>query len=386
MIKIMLMGSFCERVREDLPAIPNIEIVFEQEFKLPQNALPALLVMEFSGEYQTVLNSLNKIPLARRPVLIAIIPAEDAQLLRQAMHAGARDYLVQPLDVLNLQTMIEAFLRESGNYKQQTPGRATAIISATSNADSAFITANLAQITAEKAKQTAMVIDLDLQFSSLPVILDVEPERSLLQAIEVIDTLDEVALNAYLTSHESGLKVLCSLVDDIALPGEISADSIHHVVTIAGNVSQNLFINLPHIIDPLSSQVIDDVDHIVICIEQSFPSMNFAKGLLNVLLNELDVPAQKIILLVNRYRDKHKILVPEIEKTIGLKPTIIVPSDSIALRDAERYGLLLSETASQTQAYKSLIGLAEQLSETRFTTAQKGLINRLMARIEGKAA
>ena len=114
--------------------------------------------------------------------------------------------------------------------------------------------------------------------------------------------------------------------------------------------------------------------------------MNFAKGLLNVLLNELDVPAQKIILLVNRYRDKHKILVPEIEKTIGLKPGFIVPSDSIALRDAERYGLLLSETAGQTQAYKSLIGLAEKLSETRFATVNKGLINRLMARIEGKAA
>lgn len=385
-MKIMFMGRACEKAQESLLTIPGVEIVFEHEFRLPQNALPALLIMEFSGDYQTVLSSLSKIPSARRPVLIAVIPTEGVQLLRQAMHAGASDYLVQPLDVSNLQAMIETLLRESGDYKQQAPGRATAIISATSNADSAFITANLAQITAEKAKQTTMVVDLDLQFSSLPVILDVEPERSLLQATEVIETLDEVALNAYLTNHESGLKVLCSLVDDIALPGEISAEAIHQVVTIAGHVSQNLFINLPHIIDPLSSQVVDDVDHIVICIEQSFPSMNFAKGLLNVLLNELDVPTQKIILLVNRYRDKHKILAAEIEKTIGLKPNIIVPSDSIALRDAERYGLLLSETAGQTQAYKSLIGLAEQLSEARFVAAHQGFINRFMARLEGKTA
>ncbi|MGB1254809.1 MAG: AAA family ATPase, partial [Thiolinea sp.] len=328
MTKVVLIGDFCEKAQENLLAIPNVEIIFEQTFKLPLNTLPELLVLEFSGEYQIVLNSLNKISPERRPVLIAIIPAEDAQLLRQAMHAGARDYLVQPLDVLNLQTMVESFLRESGNHKPRSPGKVTAVISATSNADSAFITANLAQITAERAKQSVMVLDLDLQFSSLPVILDVEPERSLLQAMEVIETLDEVALNAYLTNHESGLKVLCSLVDDIALPGEISADSIHQVITIAGHVSQNLFINLPHIIDPLSSQVVDDADQIIICIEQSFPSMNFAKGLLNILLNELDVPAQKIILLVNRFRNKHKILQPEIEKTIGLKPTIIVPSDS----------------------------------------------------------
>ncbi|MGB1008188.1 MAG: AAA family ATPase [Thiolinea sp.] len=385
MTKVVLIGDFCEKAQENLLAIPNVEIIFEQTFKLPLNTLPELLVLEFSGEYQTVLNSLNKISPERRPVLIAIIPAEDAQLLRQAMHAGARDYLVLPLDVLNLQTMVESFLRESGNHKPRSPGKVTAVISATSNADSAFITANLAQITAERAKQSVMVLDLDLQFSSLPVILDVEPERSLLQAMEVIETLDEVALNAYLTNHESGLKVLCSLVDDIALPGEISADSIHQVITIAGHVSQNLFINLPHIIDPLSSQVVDDADQIIICIEQSFPSMNFAKGLLNILLNELDVPAQKIILLVNRFRNKHKILQPEIEKTIGLKPTIIVPSDSRALRDAERYGLLLSETANQTQAYKSLIQLAERLSGTRFAV-HKSLLNRIMDRIEGKAA
>jgi Flp pilus assembly CpaE family ATPase len=55
-------------------------------------------------------------------------------------------------------------------------------------------------------------VDLDA-VRTLPQYLDVQPKRGLLEALSVARELDEVAVDAYLTRHASGLRVLARAPD-----------------------------------------------------------------------------------------------------------------------------------------------------------------------------
>jgi pilus assembly protein CpaE len=383
-INIMAVGVFSASALQKLSSNADINITVESKFSL-DSALPDVLLLEFNTSYPSALQTLLSIPIESRPILIAVLPSEDSQILRAAMHAGARDYLLQPLDEDSLLSTIHGFLQESVTKQEKATGKITAVISANSSAESAFISGNLSQIMAGVGKKKTTLIDFDLQFSNLPLMLDIVLERSLLQSLEVIETLDEIAIGAYLAKHKSGLKVLGSLSNEIAIPGEVSVEKARRLVRINSHASDHVFINLPTLIDPLASQLMGDADQIIICVDQSFSCLNYSKGLLNVLLNELDIPAQKIRLLINHYQKNNQISQKDIEKALSFKSSLVIPADTAHSYAAERYSLLLYETANQSTASRSLIALAESLNGSKFNEG-KGLFSRLFTKTGSKSS
>ena len=71
-------------------------------------------------------------------------------------------------------------------------------------------------------RQETLIVDLDMMFGSLPQYLDVQPKRGLLEALSVVRELDEVAIDAYLTRHSSGLRVLARSPE--STPGSIGSE------------------------------------------------------------------------------------------------------------------------------------------------------------------
>ena len=382
-IQVSLVGKFSDAIQKALSDIPNIELTVKSEFTGIFTPLTELLILEFSDDYQSVLMKLSDIPIESRPVLLAVIPSEDSQLLRIAMHAGARDYLLQPVDTDNLINTVQGLLSESKGKKRHRKGKVVAVISGNSNAEAAFIAGNLAHITAEMGGSNTVIVDLDLQFSSLPLMLDIELERSLIQALHVSETLDEIAIEAYQTKHKSGLKIMGALENEIALPGETSVEKIRQIISITRRTADNVFINLPQVIDPLSSQVMEEADSIIISVDQSFPCMYYSKGLLKILFNELDISPQKTTLLINHYQKKNKISQKDIEKALGLQSPVVLPYDPSLT--AERYSLLLQETAQQSKTLQRLEQLAEQLSGQYFNT-NKSIVTRMLEKIGGRSS
>ena len=383
-INIMAVGVFPTASIQKLSNIAEINITVESKFSLDV-VLPDVLLLEFNTSYPSALQALLSIPIESRPILIAVLPSEDSQILRAAMHAGARDYLIQPLDENSLLTSTHSFLQESVTKQNKTTGKITAVISANSSAESAFISGNLSQIMAAVGQQKTTIIDFDLQFSNLPLMLDIVLDRSLLQSLEVIETLDDIAVGAYLKKHKSGLKVLGSLSNEIAIPGEVSVEKARRLVRINSHAADHVFINLPNLIDPLSSQLMSDADTIIICVDQSFSCLNYSKGLLNVLLNELEVPQQKIRLLINHYQKNNNIRQKDIEKTLSFKSSLAIPADNDHSYAAERYSLLLDEMANQSTALRRLVTLAESLHGNKFNEG-KSLFSRLFTKIGSKSS
>jgi pilus assembly protein CpaE len=134
--------------------------------------------------------------------------------MRTAMRLGARDFLPEPVvhdELLAAIARVAAEqVRERGDRDQ---GQIVAFINAKGGSGATFLACNVAYLFAGVSELKTVLVDLDLQFGALPQYLDIQPKRSMLEALDVADELDDMAIHAYLTRHETGLAVLGGLSD-----------------------------------------------------------------------------------------------------------------------------------------------------------------------------
>src|SRR5690606_38071567 len=92
-------------------------------------------------------------------------------------------------------------------------GRLTAFLNAKGGSGATFIACNIAHMLTSVSGRSTGLLSLDLQFNSLAHYFDAKLRHSLPQVLETVDDLDAVALDAYMTQHQSGLRILGAIVD-----------------------------------------------------------------------------------------------------------------------------------------------------------------------------
>src|SRR4030095_4468786 len=136
-------------------------------------------------------------------------------------------------------------------------------------------------------RQETLIVDLDMLFGSLPQYLDVQPKRGLLEALSVVRELDEVAIDAYLTRHASGLRVLARAADSNVANLDGSADRCALLLDMLKSRCQRLVFDVPRHLDPLCAMALERVDRVVLVMQQTLPSLRDATRLNEVVRDEL---------------------------------------------------------------------------------------------------
>lgn len=148
--------------------------------------------------------------------VIAISSLSGREHLRQAMLAGARDYLVRPVDDEELEKTIaevhqlerkRSALNEHVIESGQV-GEIIAVFGAKGGVGRTTLATNLAVALAVNCKQRVALVDLDLQLGDVALLLDIVPERTVSELVPIIDKLDGELMRGFLTVHSSGVKVL----------------------------------------------------------------------------------------------------------------------------------------------------------------------------------
>jgi pilus assembly protein CpaE len=148
--------------------------------------------------------------------VVAMSTLTGYDYLRQAMLAGARDYLLRPVDAEELEktitdvydverkrTALNEHVIESGHV-----GEIIAVFGAKGGIGRTTLATNLAVALALNYKQRVALVDLDLQLGDVALMLDILPERTISDLVPIIDKLDPELLLGFLSVHASGLKVL----------------------------------------------------------------------------------------------------------------------------------------------------------------------------------
>lgn len=361
----------CEPVRQLLENLPDIDAslsVRDNGHADPlhgQRRLPDILILVLDSGGDEMLRALSARAASERPPTIVIGPVDDPALMRRAMQAGARDYFTPPLQQAELLESVRSIGRERGVEPSALPrGTLIAVINAKGGSGASTVAANLAHIRALSAHSDVGLIDLDLQFGALPLAFDLAPHKSLVELIGSVDQLSPGGLRDQAARHASGVAVFSAMSEQMPLPWELPAQSLTRLLDIARQAYGNVFVDLPRQIDPLTTTVLEQADHVVIVMQQSLAHVRDAKRLLRVLTSSLAVPSTNIVVVVNRYSENTGLKEQEIIDAVTPPRSMLLPNDYKTVSEAQNIGVPLQELDKGAPITRALGELLDRLTRS----------------------
>jgi pilus assembly protein CpaE len=259
----------------------------------------------------------------------------STDVLQQALRAGARDAVVlggeaslnQSVDRVGellagaVTTRVQAPAARTGE-----PGRLVSVFSTKGGVGKTCIAINVAASMAKRSTEPVMLVDGDLQFGDVSVMLGINAQNTVLDAAAAVQYGDlELAQTLASKDAATGLLVLPAPIEsmptDALLPGEM-VNICAALQAIAGHV----VIDLPSVFNDYVLAIIEASDDVLLVGSMDIPSIKNLK----IGMQQLDLQAiagPKLKLVLNHANAKVKLDVKEIERVLGMSANFPVPAD-----------------------------------------------------------
>jgi pilus assembly protein CpaE len=259
----------------------------------------------------------------------------STDVLQQALRAGARDAVViggeaslnQSVDRVGellagaVTTRVQAPATRTGE-----PGRLISVFSTKGGVGKTCVAINVAAAMAKRSAEPVVLIDGDLQFGDVSVMLSLQSQNTVLDAAAAVQYGDmELVQTLADKDPATGLLVLPAPIEsmppDALLPGEM-VNICAALQAIAGHV----VIDLPSVFNEYVLAIIEASDDVLLVGSMDIPSIkNLKIGMQQLDLRAIAGPKLKLVL--NHANAKVKLDVKEIERVLGMSADFPIPDD-----------------------------------------------------------
>ena len=298
-----------------------------------------------------------------RPVVV-LCGASANGFVRHAFEAGAEDLVILP-DVIGpdaataadqLQfALAKALARRSGaaGAGEAALASVVCVLGPKGGIGKTLTSANLAVGLASGGRSVALV-DLDLQFGDVGLSLGLTPQRTIYDLVKSGGSLDAEKLDAYLTPHASGAKVLMApMRPDQA--GSVTIEFLRELYPLLRASHDFVVVDTPPGFSPEVIASIDSSTHI--CFVGMLDSLSLKNMKLGLETLELmGYEHDRIRVVLNRADTNVGITKEDVETIIGRAPDLLVPSHRDVVRSInEGSPIVLSRPRSEVaRAFRSL--------------------------------
>jgi pilus assembly protein CpaE len=301
-----------------------------------------------------------------RPEIGAILVAGELStgLLQQALRSGVRDVLGSPTESHALHESVDRVARTLNVVPTlpaagQVPERGQVITVASTKGGSgkSVVATNLAVLLAQRSSRPVVLVDADLQFGDVAVMMRLTAPHTIVDAVSAMGRLDAQFLQSLLVRHEpSGLLVLPAPLEPSFAERVSGADMIR-IVEILQSFSSHVVVDTPAQFNDVVLALIEHSDDILLVAGMDIPNIKNTKLGLQT-LRMLGVPPSKLVLLLNRANSKVQLDVSEVERTLGLKAQSFIPSDIVVPQTVNK-GTPVVLDAPRSDVARSLERLAD---------------------------
>jgi len=344
------------------------------------NVPPDLLILCLSEAWENELQQLSEQPPSTRPPVIVVANAGDeTQVMRHAMRAGARDLFTRPVKT---EMLLEAISLVAGEKVSQTRGGPllTAVVNAKGGSGATLLAANLAHVLAKEGQQSVALIDMDLQFGTLGLYLDLQPAMGIVEVLGYSNELDAVSLKAYMTEHESGVFLLAATQNSVALPKEIDLEKLSELLNTLQSSFDHVIVDLPRQIDAVTTTILERADNVIITTQQSLTHLRDTIRLRGILKDELGINEKRLLVVVNRYDSNDAITLEDISKMLSNGPVSVIPNDYKRVTENINLGIPLYQQSRHSLITKAVIKLAGRISNSNLSGEKNGVFSRMFGR------
>lgn len=239
-IQVLIVDDIQE-TRENIKKLLSFEEEFKvvgsvgtgrEALKVTLETRPDIVIMDINMPDMDGIQATNEITKAVPTAAVIMMSVQtDADYMRKAMQAGARQFLGKPIDPDELYSTIRSVfknyepIRRQAMAMQDMPmdvrkvnpvsseggeiraGNIIVVYSPQGGVGCTTIATNLAAGLMRKGIKV-LLIDADLQFGDIGVFLKLQSQSTLADLVHKIDDLDTDFFDSVVATHESGLKVL----------------------------------------------------------------------------------------------------------------------------------------------------------------------------------
>ena len=328
--------------------------------RLERETTVDLVVLALSSDPD---RGLNLLPMLRRFAgrkILAVGPAADSKLVLRALRGGAEDYI----DTAELEAELEGAIHrmtEATRAPVET-GRLIALLGPNGGAGTSTLAVNMAaSLASAKGAKPVGLVDLKLEAGDLASLLDLKPSYTLADLCQNAARLDRVMFERSLAQHASGVRLLAApahLVDVARVRPEGIAQSldlaIHEFPVVIADVAATFRD------EPKAALKLADV--VVVVFRLEFSSLRNVRRALES-LEALDIPADKIRLVVNRYGQPQEVPYGKAEEALNRKIHHYVPDEPKTINRANNHGVPAVLEAPTAKVSRSIAQLATGLAQ-----------------------
>lgn len=291
--------------------------------------------------------------------IILVGDKNNIELLSAAISVGVTEFINRenyPEEILRVAN--KAILNKTIRHHHQKTRKLNVVLNAKGGSGASFIASNIAYKLSKFNEQEVALLDMDLQFGSVGLNFDINPKYTIVDALSEIDEMDYLSLDAYLCKYNEHLKLLLPSSEEIVLPGEIRPESVKSLLFMLQNKYNQIVIDLPRIIDPVFTMILEQADHISIVVQQTLAQYRDGRRLINVLNKDLDIPLEKIVVIINRYNSKSSLKRSDMVKVVNHENVFTIANDYVKVASASNLGEPLCQSSPKAKIAKDLRELA----------------------------
>jgi pilus assembly protein CpaE len=311
--------------------------------------------------------------LPTSPVIIMSVQGER-DYLRRAMQAGAREFLIKPFShdelvaairrVYQLEQKKGTFLAKTNPPVLETPvaargtGPAEVILvfSGKGGVGKTLIATNLAVGLAEHTGGRVALIDLDLQFGDVGVMLNLDHSRSITELVDGSSGIDDESLGEVLATGPAGVKVLLAPISP-ELADLVTAEHVRSLIAELRKAFDYVVVDSSSHLTEFNLEVIELAQRVLVITALTIPAIKDAKLTLKV-LESLSVEPEKTMLVVNRADGYADFNQESIEQSLRTPVAVQIPHDPRVIGDAITNGrpfVTANRDAEVSRAVRELV-------------------------------
>ncbi len=385
-------------VDQDDDFVANAKELFSGSLPLARTFLEASEIVQ-SGDVRMLLigpsygddASMEQIRMLHNqdPSLVLMLVAEEvtADLLRKGMRAGVSDVLEAPLDEEKIEAAIEQFAHDvlrrqtppsssssSSSAERRDKGRIITVTSAKGGSGKTVLATNLALVLNRLPDIKVCLVDADLQFGDVCLVLQLEPRFTMVNASHELHHLDPELLDSLLTEHPSGLKVLAAPLEP-AFADDITTAGLMQMLDVLKETYDYVIVDTAAMLDELILSLIEKSDDILMLVDMDLPSVKNAKLALET-LRLLKFSTANVQLVLNRSNSKAKLDNKEIEGALKMEISASIPSDAVVAASVNE-GRPVVETDPKSKVSKGFESVAELIAgKIPEATGKSGMFGR----------
>ena len=324
---------------------------------------PSLLIVDVSEAVspQTAMMSLSAaIPEGTK--VIGIGSVNDIAVYREIVDSGAADYLVKPLTE---KALASALNRTEESQQTHAPENAPeekariAVIGSRGGVGASTLAVNLAWILSEERKYKTALIDLDLEFGTIALSLDLEPTRGLREALENparVDGLFISSATAKLTDHLSIMATEENLTSEV----QFNPNAVDALFEALGRTNDAIVVDLPRPSYAVRRRVFEAATDVILVTELNLSGLRDSLRLLRG-VQEV-APDTPVRVIANRAAGpKQAMQLKDFQKALDHKVHLLLPDEPRVFNAAANTGKPLAQSHKRAKVCKALRKLAGEI-------------------------